>query len=161
MSLIFFQFVFFISFSSLIAMARTFKTMFNSGESGHPFLVCNLRGNVFSFPVLRMMWKWKSFSRVWLRPLGLYSPWHSLAQNTEVGSLSFLQGVFLTQGSNPGLLHCRWLLYQLSHREAREWCEFVAYGLYYVEVVILYAHFLESWYHTWVLNFVKAFSALM
>ena len=43
------------SFSSLISMARTFKTMFNSDESGHPFLVCNLRGNVFSFPVLRMM----------------------------------------------------------------------------------------------------------
>ena len=35
----------------------------------------------------------------------------------------------------------------------------VVYGLYYVEVVSLYAHFLESFYHTWVLNFVKSFSA--
>ena len=38
---------------------------------------------------------------------GLYSLWNSLGQNTGVGSLSFLQGIFPTQGSNPGLLHCR------------------------------------------------------
>ena len=35
---------------------------------------------------------------------------------TGVGSLSLLQGTFPTQGSNPGLLHCRWILYQLSHK---------------------------------------------
>ena len=51
-----------------------------------------------------------------LRPCGLYSPWNSPGQNTGVGSLSFLQGIFPTQGSNPGLLHCRWVLYQLSHK---------------------------------------------
>ena len=34
-----------------------------------------------------------------------YSPWNSLGQNTRVGSLSFLQGIFPTQGLNPGLLH--------------------------------------------------------
>ena len=33
-----------------------------------------------------------------------------------VGSLSFLQGIFPTQGSNLGLPHCRWILYQLSHK---------------------------------------------
>ena len=33
----------------------------------------------------------------------LYSPWNSLGQNTGVGSLSLLQGIFPTQGSNPGL----------------------------------------------------------
>ena len=43
-------------------------------------------------------------------------PWNSLGQNTGVGSLSFLQGIFPTQGSNPGLLHCRRILYQLSHK---------------------------------------------
>jgi len=37
-------------------------------------------------------------------------------QNTGVGSLSLLQGVFPTQGSNPGLPHCRQILYQLSHK---------------------------------------------
>ena len=38
-----------------------------------------------------------------LQPNGLYSPWNSPGQNTEVGSLSLLQGIFLTQGLNPGL----------------------------------------------------------
>ena len=42
-----------------------------------------------------------------LQPHGLYSPWNSPVQNTGVGSLSFLQGIFPTQGLNPGLLHCR------------------------------------------------------
>ena len=46
---------------------------------------------------------------------GLYSPWNSPGQNTGVGSLSLLQGIFPTQGSNPGLLHYRQILYQLSH----------------------------------------------
>ena len=50
-----------------------------------------------------------------LQPHGLYSPWSSPDWNTGVGSLSLLQGI-LTQGSNPGLLHCRQILYQLSHK---------------------------------------------
>ena len=51
-----------------------------------------------------------------LPPHGLYSPWNSPGQNTGVGSLSLLQGIFPTQGSNPGLPHCRWILYQLSYQ---------------------------------------------
>ena len=43
-------------------------------------------------------------------------PWNSLGQNTGVGSLSLLQGIFPTQGSKRGLPHCRWILYQLSHK---------------------------------------------
>ena len=55
-----------------------------------------------------------------LGPQGLWSarplcPWNSPGQNTGVGSLSLLQGVFPTQGLKPGLLHCRRILYQLSH----------------------------------------------
>ena len=50
-------------------------------------------------------------------PHGLYSPWNSLGQNTGVGSLSLLQEIFPTQGLIPGLLHCRWILYQLSQKE--------------------------------------------
>ena len=46
----------FISFSSLIALARTSKSVLsNSGENGHPCLVLDLRGNAFSFSLLRMM----------------------------------------------------------------------------------------------------------
>ena len=50
-----------------------------------------------------------------LQTYGLYSPWNSLGQNTGVGSLCLLQGVFPMQGSNPGLPHCRRILYYLSH----------------------------------------------
>ena len=51
-----------------------------------------------------------------LWPHGLYSPWNSPGQNTGVGSCSILQGIFPAQGSNPGLPHCRQILYQLSHQ---------------------------------------------
>ena len=51
---------------------------------------------------------------LWLH--GLYCPWNSPGQNTGVSNLSLLQGIFLTQGSNPGLLHCRQMLYHLSHQ---------------------------------------------
>ena len=44
------------------------------------------------------------------------SPWNSPGKNTGVGSLSLLQEIFPTQRSNPGLPHCRWILYQLSHQ---------------------------------------------
>ena len=50
-----------------------------------------------------------------LRPHGLQSPWNSLGQNTGVGCHATPQGNFPTQGSNPGLPHCRWTLYQLSY----------------------------------------------
>ena len=51
-----------------------------------------------------------------LRPYGLYSPWNSPGQNTGVGSLSLLQGIFPTQELNQSLLHCRRILYQLSYQ---------------------------------------------
>ena len=53
-----------------------------------------------------------------LRPHGLHSPWNSPGQNTGVSNLCLPQVIFPTEGSNPGLPHCRWILYQLSHREA-------------------------------------------
>ena len=69
------------------------------------------------------MWKWsesesenRSVVSDSLWPHGLYSPWNSPGQNTGVGSLYILQGLFPTQGLNPGLSHCRQILYQLGHK---------------------------------------------
>jgi len=62
-----------------------------------------------------------------LQPHGLYSPWNSLGQNTGVGSLSFLQGFFPTQGLNLDLWHSRQVLYQLSHKGNPRILERVAY----------------------------------
>ena len=42
----------------------------------------------------------------------------SRGKNTGVGCHALLQGIFLTQGWNSGLLHCRQILYHLSHQEA-------------------------------------------
>ena len=51
-----------------------------------------------------------------LRPHGLYIPRNSPGQNPGVSSLSLLQGIFPTQGLNPGLPHYRRILYQLSQK---------------------------------------------
>ena len=48
---------------------------------------------------------------------GFFTSWETReAPNTGVSSLSLLHQIFLTQGSNQGLLHCRWILYQLSYQ---------------------------------------------
>ena len=62
-----------------------------------------------------------------LGPHGLYSPWNSLGQSTRVGSRALLQRIFPTQGLNPGLLHCRQILYQLNHKGSPRTLEWVAY----------------------------------
>ena len=56
--------------------------------------------------------EWRSLSPVWPP----HRPWNSPGQNTGLGSHSLLQGIFPTQGSYPGLPHCRRILYQLSHQ---------------------------------------------
>ena len=57
-----------------------------------------------------------------LGPHGLYSPQNSPGQNIGVASLSLLQGIFPTQGSNPGLLNHRQILYQLSYKGTPDSC---------------------------------------
>ena len=73
--------------------------------------------------------KWNEFFSVMSKSLQShgYSTWNKLGQNTREGSLSLLQGIFPTQGSNPGLSHCRQILYQLSHKGSPRILEWVAY----------------------------------
>ena len=61
------------------------------------------------------------------QPHGLHSPWNSPGQNAGVDNHSILQGIFPTQGSNPGLRHCRRIRYQLSHKGNLRILEWVAY----------------------------------
>ena len=58
-----------------------------------------------------------------LQPHGLCPPGSSVhgdspGKNTGVGYHDLLQGIFPNHRSNPGLLHCRWILYCLSHKES-------------------------------------------
>ena len=48
----------------------------------------------------------------------LFCTWNSRGKNAGVDSRSLLQGIFPTQESNPGLLHCRWILYHLNHQRS-------------------------------------------
>ena len=72
--------------------------------------------------------KWQLLSpvRFFVTPWPIQSR-NSPGQNTEVGSLSFLQGIFPIQGSNPGLLQFRQILFQLSHKGNPRILEWVAY----------------------------------
>ena len=73
---------------------------------------------ILDFPasiIMQISWKLLVVSDS-LLPQGLYSPWNSPGQNTGMGSLSLLQEILPIRGSNPGLPHCRWILYQLSHK---------------------------------------------
>ena len=65
-----------------------------------------------------------------LRPHGLYSPWNSSGQHTAVRSTSLLQGICPTQRLNQSFLHCRWILYQLSHQGSPRILGWIAYPFY-------------------------------
>ena len=72
-------------------------------------------------------WKWKLLHHVWLfATRWTLCPLNSPGQNTGVGSPSLLQGIFPSQGSNPGLLHCRQILCQLSQQGSPRTLEWVA-----------------------------------
>ena len=71
----------------------------------------------------------------------LLSAWNSPGKNTGVGCHSLLQGIFLTQESNPGLLHWRQILYCLSHQRSVcvfasvHSCAFTWFGMRRVNVI--------------------------
>ena len=96
----------------------------------------NLEHCFCSFPYILFIAYWISFLMVSesrsivsdsLQLHGLYSPWNFPGQNTGMGNLSLLQGIFPTQGSNSGLPHGRQILYQLSHKGSPRILEWVAY----------------------------------
>ena len=58
---------------------------------------------------------------------GLHSPWNFPGQDIGVRNLPLLQRIFPTQGSKPGLPHCRWILYWLNHEGSPRILEWVAY----------------------------------
>ena len=62
-----------------------------------------------------------------LQSHGLHSLWNFPSQNTGVGSCYLFQGIFPTQGSNPDLPNCRWILYELSYKGSPRILECVAY----------------------------------
>ena len=69
--------------------------------------------------LISSLWKWKLLScvRLFAAPTGV----------GRMGSFSILQGIFPTQGSNPGLPLCRQILYQRSHQGSPRKLEWVAY----------------------------------
>ena len=75
---------------------------------------------ILQFYILGRISEWKSLSHVWL----FVTPW---TIESGVCSLSLCQGLFPTQGSNSGLMHCRQTLYQLSHKGSPRILEWVAY----------------------------------
>ena len=88
------------------------------------------KGRRASLVVRWLRLKWSESRSVMsdsLQPHELYSPWNSPGQNTGVGSLSLPQQICLTQESNWGRLHCRQILYQLSHKGSPRILEWVAY----------------------------------
>ena len=101
-----------------------------SGCAGHWVFICfsalpvgRVLGGIGMRGVGKEWVNWKSLTCVWL----FATPWNSPGQNTGVGSHSLLQGIFPTQGLNPGLPHCGWILYQLSHQGSPRILEWVAY----------------------------------
>ena len=66
---------------------------------------------------IQIIYQWSESHSVMSDSLQLHGlSWNSPGQNIGVGSLSLLQGIFPIQRSNTGLLHCRQILYQLSHK---------------------------------------------
>ena len=77
----------------------------------------------------------------------LYSLWNSPGQDTGVGSLSLLQGIFPTQKSNPCLPHCRQILYQQSHKGSPRILEWVAYPFSSGSSCINFLSLLKNYYY--------------
>ena len=70
------------------------------------------------------------FATPWTIACQVLCTWNSPGQNTWASSQSLLQGIFSIQGSNPGLPHCRWILYCLSHQGSPKMLMQQKYNIY-------------------------------
>ena len=88
-----------------------------------------INGKVSIFRPFIILWKWKSLSHVQLFaiPCTIQSMEFSRSEYWSGYQYPLLQGIFPTQGSNPGLSHCREILYQLSHQGSPRILKWVAY----------------------------------
>ena len=94
---------------------------------------CNPRTTWMKLEDITLSEKWSARCSVKSNSLqshGSYSPWNSPGQNTGVGSHSLLQGIFPTWGKDPGLSHCRQILYQFSYQGSPRILEWVAYPFF-------------------------------
>ena len=108
--------------------------LFQSCGHGWVFQICwHVKCSTFKASSFRI---WNSSTGITSPPLALFVVMlpkahltvHSrMSDSRWVGSLSLLQGIFPTQGSNPGLLHCRKILYQLSHQGSQRILKWVVY----------------------------------
>ena len=63
--------------------------------------------------------------------------------NPGVGSLSLFPGISLTQESNPGLLHCRWILYQLSYQGSPTSYLVITFKQFFIIIITFWLLFLN------------------
>ena len=101
----------------LVRMVELFETLIFIFLSNQWLSVCGLwtKQNQHHLRTSNTLW-----------PHGLFHPWNSPGQDSGVGSLSLLQGIFPTQGLNSGLPHCRQILHYLSHKGSPRILEWVA-----------------------------------
>ena len=99
----------------------------------------------FSFPRASSQPRdWTQVSCIALQVDSLPAEPQGKPKNTGVGSRSLLQGIFPTQGLNPGLSHCRWILYQLSHREVP--------GQYQNRDIFIYCRWMFAYFQSCILQ---------
>ena len=76
----------------------------------------------------------------------------SPGKNTGVGCHALLQGIFPTQGLNPGLPHCRWILYQLSYQGSL--FSIVAVSIYIPTNSARGSPFLHTFFNMWLIHYI-------
>ena len=85
------------------------------------------------------------FATLWITARQFFSPWDSPGKNTGVGCHALLQGTFPTQGLNPGLPHCRQILYQLSYQGSLNQLYMSIYPLFF----ILFSNVMSLFFTIW------------